>query len=116
MMRAAGQNPPSDDAMNPENLSPDEKKLRALLRETRVNSGLPTRFQESVWRRIESRETPRWFDTLAARLFRLRVALAGFAAVMLLGAVVGASAGRAQAARTAQARYISAVDPYQKTP
>ena len=105
--------------MNPENFSPEDAKLRALLRDTRENPGLPPRFQESVWRRIEHRETapaPSWFDTLAARLFRPRLALAGFAAVMLLGALLGANAGSAQAGRTMQARYVSAVDPYQKTP
>ena len=105
--------------MNPENFSPEDAKLRAILHDTRENPGLSPRFQESVWRRIEHRETapaPSWFDTLAARLFRPRVALAGFATVMLLGAMLGANAGSAQAGRTMQARYVTAVDPYQKIP
>ena len=105
--------------MNPETFSPEDAKLGALLREMRANPALPPRFQESVWRRIERAETtpaPSWFDTLAARLFRPRLALAGFAAVMLLGALLGANAGSAQAGLTMQGRYVTAVDPYQKTP
>ena len=105
--------------MNPENLTPEEAKLRALLHGTRTNPGLPPRFQESVWRRIERQETapaPHWFDTLVARLFRPRLALAGLAAVMLLGALLGTNAGSAQATHTMQTRYVAAVDPYRKTP
>ena len=105
--------------MNQENPHPEDAKLRALLSESRENPGLPPGFQQSVWRRIERAEAhpaPHWLETLAARLLRPRLALAGFAAVMLLGAVLGANAGGEQAARTAQFRYVTAVDPFQKAP
>lgn len=105
--------------MNPENTDPEDAKLRALLHESRENPGLPPGFQQSVWRRIEraeARPAPHWLETFTAWLLRPRLALAGFAAVMLLGAVLGANAGGERAVRTAQARYVTAVDPFQKAP
>jgi hypothetical protein len=105
--------------MNHENKTPEDAKLRALVREGRPVSGLPPGFQNAVWRRIERKETApqsRWLDALAGWLFRPRFAAASLAAVMLLGGASGALTQARIARLDAQSRYVAAVDPFQKQP
>ena len=101
----------------------DDERLRSALRECQVNTPLPPRFQEQVWRRIARAETEdkgatwsgslRWLDRVLAR-----PALAGACLVMLL--TVGSGAGywqvsheAAQLDQVLALRYVQAVDPYQ---
>ena len=101
--------------MKQDNFNPDDPKLRALLREARVAPSPPPRFQENVWRRIADADQPAesstWFDALITWLLRPRLAFAAIAALMILGAVVGARKGTQLARHDAQARYLAAVAP-----
>jgi len=98
-----------------ENMNPDDVKLSALLRESRVSPALPPRFQENVWRRIEANAVPAqagsWLDALAVLVLRPRFALATAAALVVAGALLGARAGDLAANQTAQSRYLSEVAP-----
>lgn len=102
--------------MNKEETHPADAKLSALLRESRVSPTLPPRFQENVWRRIESAEAPPvtiWsgLDAMAALILRPRFALATATALIAAGALFGAYSGDMAANRAAQAQYIAAVAP-----
>jgi hypothetical protein len=104
--------------MNQENLNPDDTKLSSLLRESRVAPSLPPRFQENVWHRMEGVQTENpagWLtrlDTLVAWLLRPRLALAGVATLILLGAFLGLRDGTQTARQDAQAHYLAAVAPH----
>jgi hypothetical protein len=100
------------------NIEPTDARLRELLRASHRAPPLPPRFQEAVWRRIETSEAAGrnasalgWLDLLVERLLRPRIALAGLAALVLLSGVAGALNGVASARQTAQARYLAAVAP-----
>jgi hypothetical protein len=92
---------------------PDDVKLRAVLRESRLTPELPPAFQAAVWRRIERAETPAadWLDTLAAWFLRPRRALATAAAMLLLGLSLGIAQGTSRADELAKARYLASVSP-----
>ena len=97
-------------------MNPDDVKLQALLRESRVSPSLPPRFQETVWRRIEDVEAPAmddisWLDALAALVLRPRFALATVAALMLAGILWGTHEGSRTARQDAEARYVAVVAP-----
>jgi anti-sigma factor RsiW len=96
--------PPSDDA-----------GLSALLRQARPAAGLPPRFQQNVWRRIESTETAarseNWLDWLANLVLRPRLAAGLAAGLLLAGAVAGTWQGRQTARQEAQMSYLAAVAP-----
>ena len=93
----------------------EDAKLSALLRHTRTAPGLPPRFQESVWRRIEAGETAEtsfsWLDAFINRLLRPRLAVVAMAVVIVLGSLVGAHEGKQDVRQTAQARYLASVAP-----
>jgi hypothetical protein len=104
--------------MNKENINPEDVRLSALLRESRVTPALPPRFQEGVWRRIEEADAPvnstggvAWLDALAALVLRPRLALATVAVLMIAGALLGVHDGSQMARLDAQARYLAAVAP-----
>jgi hypothetical protein len=101
-----------------ENMNPDDAKLGALLRASRVTLALPPRFQENVWRRTADAEAPvpstswlSWLDTLAALVLRPRWALATAAGLVVAGALLGAHEGNLAANQAAQAQYLAAVAP-----
>ena len=98
-----------------ENMNPDDPKLGALLRESRVSPSLPPRFQENVWRRIEDAEAPArsesWLDSLAALILRPRFAYATATVLLLGGVFSGTFEGRQAARHNAQMNYIAAVAP-----
>jgi hypothetical protein len=93
--------------------SPDDGRLRALLRESRPAPDLPPGFQHAVWRRIERAETPTadWLDAVAAWFLRPRLALATAAAMLLLGLSLGIAQGANRANDLAKARYMDSVSP-----
>ena len=98
---------------------PENASLRALVRESRPAPGLPPGFQTAVWRRIENAAAAsqtHWLDALAGWLFRPRLAVAGLAAVMLLGVASGAFTTMRAERLNAPARYAASVDPFQKQP
>jgi hypothetical protein len=104
--------------MNKENINPEDVKLGALLRESRITPTLPPRFQEGVWRRIEDAAAPSksiggatWLDALAALMLRPRLAFATVAALALVGVLLGTYQGTQVARQDAQARYLAVVAP-----
>jgi hypothetical protein len=96
-------------------MNPEDTKLSALLRQSRVSPALPPRFQEKVWRRIEDADAPAnsasWLDTLAALALRPRFAYAIIAVLMLAGVLLGAQKGVNIAKQDAQARYVALEAP-----
>ncbi len=99
-----------------ENMNPNDAKLTALLRASRVAPALPPRFQENVWRRIEDAAAPAssglsWLDALAALVLRPRFAYATVTALVLAGVLLGTYQGTQTAKQSEQARYIAMVAP-----
>jgi hypothetical protein len=103
--------------MQSDHSNPNDAKLGALLRASRVAPPLPPRFQESVWRRIEngpagaSAESSTWLEVVVAWALRPRLAYAAVAALMLAGALLGVRDGTRLARQDAQAHYLAAVAP-----
>jgi len=102
----------------------NDKSLRQVLGAWRVDAALPSRFQEQVWDRIESREQLasgtwmtvwQWLTALSTRPAFAGACLAIFLAV---GVSAGYESGQSKTAHIKfdlQARYIQMIDPY-KTP
>lgn len=108
--------------MKPENPSKNDSALAALLREWKVESSLPPRFGEQVWRRVAQSEIPvanplaLLRDWIAQALARPSFALSYAAVLLLAGLGVGLWQGHltsTRAAETLRARYVQMVDPYQ---
>ena len=104
--------------MKPTHLKPDDARLGALLSESRTSQSLPPRFQENVWRRIESAEARNialndgnWLDAMVSWIFRPRLAFAVVAVLVLTGVGLGWSRGEQLARHDAQARYLAAIAP-----
>lgn len=103
--------------MNNTDLHPDDARLNALLRESRMAPALPPGFQEGVWRRIERAEAQssangnKWLDALIQMVFRPRLAFAAVSALVLAGALLGVREGVNTARHDAQARYLATVAP-----
>jgi hypothetical protein len=104
--------------MKEQNFKPEEDQLGALLRESRPTPSLPPRFQENVWRRIESadaRNVPvgngNWLDAVTVWMLRPRLAFALAAVLVLTGLGLGWNKGEQLTRYDAQARYLTAVAP-----
>ncbi|MCW5551466.1 MAG: hypothetical protein KIS67_04790 [Verrucomicrobiae bacterium] len=103
--------------MNKTDLHPEDARLNALLRESRLAPALPPRFQEGVWCRIERAEAQSsangnsWLDALILKVFRPRLAFSAVAALVLAGAMLGVREGVNTARHDAQARYLATVAP-----
>lgn len=101
--------------MKENNLSPDDPRIGALLRQARPSPALPPRFQQNVWRRIEDAEAPAkadsCLDALAALILRPRFALAAAAVMLLAGALAGTLEGRQVARHDAEMNYVASVVP-----
>jgi len=108
--------------MKPE---PNDEKLSKVLHEWKADSSLPRRFQEGVWRQIETASaactaTPSVWSVCAHWIGTLlpRPAMAtAYVAVLL---TLGLTAGWAQAHQTNERvkgelgdRYVRVLDPYQ---
>jgi hypothetical protein len=93
-----------------------DPQLNALLREARVSPGLPPRFRENVWRRIEHTEAPAktgsWIEALAGLILRPKFALTAASAILLAGLLVGTWDGRLAARHDAQMNYLASVVPH----
>ena len=99
---------------------PDE--LDNLLREWRVTEPLPPRFQDRVWRRIESanpRGVTLWelFKTWTEQTFaRPAVAIVYVTALVVMGTIFGLRQAQTESTRVQhqlEARYVQSIDPYQ---
>jgi len=102
----------------------DPGRLHQLLQEWQVESALPPRFSEQVWRRIDRPDA----DSIATNpLAALRRSLAqwivrpsfafSYAAVLLAAGLFAgfwhAHAASQRVSQTLSARYVQMVDPYQ---
>jgi len=93
--------------------------IAQLLLEARQDRELPPGFQTAVWRRIEKAEAERpapalaWLDGCCEWLLRPKLALAGVAAVILAGVIVGIHEGMTRMNQAARERYLTAVAPRQ---
>ena len=97
-----------------------EEALDRTLRQWRVHSSVPPRFQEAVWNRIERARAQSfsWRDLLA----RFSVAISrptlatSYLAILLLAGLVGgyleARSATAHAEAQLSARYVQMIDPY----
>jgi hypothetical protein len=99
--------------MNPHQNHDHNGRLTAVLRSARPAPGLPPRFQENVWRRIEHPEQDAaaltWMEVLAGFLLKPRFALATVTTLIVLGVLFGSLTGAAVARENAQQRYLAAV-------
>lgn len=96
----------------------DDGRLRTRLRESRPAPDLPPGFQNAVWRRLEQAEAAtanvsleEWLDRAVAWLLRPRLALAGVAAMLLVGFSIGALQSGSLANDMAKQQYLAAVSP-----
>src|SRR5579872_4803028 len=87
--------------MNPNTGPENDDSLRKVMRQWVVDTPLPPRFQEQVWRRIESAEAKpqqgflmRLAQQLEALLPRPRFALAYLSVFLVLGVTAGAVAAQ----------------------
>src|SRR2546426_466480 len=98
-------------------------ELNRLLKGWRVSTPLPPRFQEKVWRRIESAEDRRrvhpgelirrWVESIVPRP---AVAASYIGILLVLGFVGGMWQAQEHNARTQQTierKYVQSIDPYQ---
>jgi len=100
--------------MNPS--SPDDQRLRRLLRDARPAPDLPPGFQPAVWRRLEQADDQPAsllgrLDELVAWLLRPRHALVGATALVLIGITLGVAQGGSLAHDLARDRYVATVSP-----
>jgi hypothetical protein len=102
--------------MKENNQTPGDSQLSALLREARVSPGLPPRFQQNVWRRIEDAEAPAksasWLEAIANFILRPRFAVSAAALMLLAGVLAGTFEGRQMARHEAQMNYLASEVPH----
>lgn len=105
------------------NLTPeDDQSLRRILRQWTVDTPLPPRFHEQVWRRIARAETQpattpwdrlsRWIEVL---LPRPQCAFSYVAALLVLGIAAGSLAAQVRAKHLDAdlgMRYVQSLDPF----
>jgi hypothetical protein len=109
--------------MKTTNPSDNDQPLNEVLVQWKVESSLPPRFQEQVWRRIETAEARkpegsltvvlRWLD---AAFRRPALALSYVTVLLFVGLGIGywqAQDKTAQSESKWQALYVQSVDPYQ---
>lgn len=102
----------------------NQTTLEKTLREWRVTTPLPPRFQEQVWKRIERLDAPNisvldalraWF---AITFGRPAFAVAYVSLLLVAGLAFGFVQANEKAAhldRQLEARYVQSIDPYQRT-
>src|SRR5262249_26324229 len=101
-----------------------DRALNQVLREWKVDSSLPPRFDEGVWKKIERADSIRtatvWnlVQIRIAELFaRPALALCYVALLLVVGLAAGFWQGRVGSQRAAEkfsAQYVHDVDPYQR--
>ena len=100
----------------------NDRPLRQVLREWKMETPLPPRFREEVWRRIARAETQpaptplAWFSCWVEVLLpRPKFALSYVAALMVFGIAAGTLAAQVTARRLNAdlgLRYVQSIDPY----
>ena len=108
--------------MNTNKTPDDDKALRKVLGEWRVDAPLPPRFQERVWQRIaktETRPEPAakvgLWRLIEAVLPRPRFAYAYLAVLLVSGVTAGSWAAQIKTSRLdseLSMRYVQSIDPY----
>jgi hypothetical protein len=102
----------------------NDNALKNALREWRITTPLPLRFQEQVWKRIERAEVPStsladavraWFTMAFARPAFAAVYVSVWLAMGLALGFVQASNKAARWDRQLEARYVQSIDPYQRS-
>ncbi len=109
--------------MNRENPVPEDESLSRVLREWKVKTPLPPRFQEQVWRRLEHREeqAPVWVllaRRIGAALARPSLAVSYVSVLLIAGLAAGywqARITRAHVEENMGTRYVQMMDPYQRS-
>jgi len=109
--------------MSPRNSTEENGALSKLLREWKVESSLPPRFEDRVWQRIAREESPalagfwtqlaHWIGSALARPSLAAGYVALLLAAGLLAGYCQARAEKAHALETLSSRYVQMVDPYQ---
>jgi hypothetical protein len=109
--------------MKPEHPMQSDEVLRQTLQQWKVDTSLPPRFQEQVWRRIDLSEAhvelPAWlqlWNRLSAALTRPSLAASYVTLLLLSGVLAGylqAHISRTQASGDMAARYVQMVSPFQ---
>ena len=101
--------------MNDTGHQSDDPQLSSLLRQARTAPALPPRFQQNVWRRLETPEpAPRsasWLAALASLVLRPRLAFAAAVLLLVAGAATVTVQGRQMARQAAQVNYVASVTP-----
>jgi hypothetical protein len=109
--------------MKQEDPKQSDGALCQVLREWKVDSSLPARFQEQVWRRIERAEpqvqVPAWvllWQRLTSALARPSLAVSYVTLLLMTGLLAGywqARATRAQIDEHMGARYVQVVSSFE---
>jgi len=109
--------------MSPKNSPEDNGALGKLLREWKVESPLPPRFEDHVWQRIAREELPalagfwtqlaHWIGSALARPSLAAGYVALLLAAGLLAGYCQARAEKGHALEMLSSRYVQMVDPYQ---
>jgi len=111
--------------MNPETHHHDDPKLGRLFHEWKVETTLPPRFDEQVWRRIAAGEKSAasplitFKNSMTQLLLRPSFAFSYLGILLIAGLVSGFWQARATSHRTSEtlsARYVQMIDPYQMPP
>ena len=110
--------------MKPEIPNDPDRALNRLLRAWKVESSLPPRFDEGVWKKVEradSAGTANLWTVLRIRMAeafaRPSLAVSYVVLLLLLGLAAGYWQGRVGSQRAEEkfsAQYVAAVDPYQR--
>jgi len=109
--------------MSPKNSPEENGALSKLLREWKVESPLPPRFEDHVWQRLAREELqalagfwPQLAHWIGSALARPSLA-AGYVALLLAAGLLAgycqARSEKAHALETLSSRYVQMVDPYQ---
>lgn len=108
--------------MKRESHDENDRQLRSLLHDWKIEASLPPRFEEQVWRRIAREEVPSISPLLALKTwlgqFALKPAFAlSYATILIMfglaGGLLQAQAKSHRASEELSARYVQMVDPYQ---
>jgi len=109
MLLAASLRPPLN------NMNHEDSRLASLLRSSRPAPGLPPRFQQNVWRRVEAAAAPAgtesWLDALAVLMLKPRLAFAVLTVLMVTGGLLGLHTGNQTLRHVAEVRYLVEVAP-----
>ena len=108
--------------MKPQIPNDTDSQLGKLLHEWKVESPLPPRFEEQVWRRVARADEPAVSPLFAIRKWIAQLVVRpsfaySYATILLMAGLLGgfwqAQAASHRTSETLRARYVQTVDPYQ---